>query len=218
MKITDQLHAFLWRDPRVNNCNTYFIDGPPRILIDPGHSHLFGHVENELARLPVKPEDLDVVLATHAHPDHLEGLSRFKPPTLTSMGDLEYNWVNGLGRQTGWAFGGNDREPDFLLQQGNLTLGNLPFQILLTPGHSPGSICLYWEDQKALVTGDVIFNQGLGRTDLPGGDGEMLKLSIRRLATLEVDILLPGHGDPVIGREAVQANFKEVEDYWFNFI
>lgn len=218
MKIAEQLHGFIWRDPRVNNGNAYFIEGPPRILIDPGHRHLFGQVEAELARLALKPEQMDIVLATHAHPDHLEGLSQFQEPTVTALGREEYDFVRGMARQAGWDLGGDGLEPGLLLQEGDLKLGDLRFRVLVTPGHSPGSLCLYWEDRKALFTGDVIFHQGLGRTDLPGGDGDLLKRSIRRLAALEAEILLPGHGEVIIGKEAVQDNFRLVEDYWFNFI
>ncbi|MCU0578321.1 MAG: MBL fold metallo-hydrolase [Desulfobacterota bacterium] len=218
MKIAEKLHGFLWRDQRANNGNTYFIEGPPRILIDPGHRHLFGRVETELARLALKPAHMDIVVATHAHPDHLEALSQFREPTLTALGREEYDFIRGAARQAGWDWGGEGPEPDLLLQEGELKLGELRFRILVTPGHSPGSICLYWEDQKALFTGDVLFQQGLGRTDLPGGNGAMLKESIRRLAALEVDILLPGHGEVIMGKAAVQANFRMVEDYWFNYI
>jgi glyoxylase-like metal-dependent hydrolase (beta-lactamase superfamily II) len=218
MKITEQLYGFIWRDPRANNGNTYFIDGPPRILIDPGHRHLFGQVETELARLALRPEQMDIVIATHAHPDHLEGLFQFQEPTVTALGREEYDFVKGTARRAGWDMGNADLEPRLLLQEGDLRLGDLNFQVLVTPGHSPGSICLYWEDRRALFTGDVVFNQGLGRTDLPGGSGDLLKLSIRRLAALDVEILLPGHGEVITGKESVEANFRMVADYWFNFI
>ena len=218
MKILDHLYGFIWNDPRVNNCNTYFIDGPPRVLIDPGHSHLFGKVEEELGRPGLRPEDMEIVLATHAHPDHLEALLRFQEPTLTAMGHQEYAFVKNLARQAGWNSAGENFETGLFLEHGNLKLGGLNFQVLLSPGHSLGSICIYWEDRRALFSGDVVFDQGLGRTDLPGGDGEMLKSSIRRLAALDVEILLPGHGDVVVGKDAVEANFRAVEEYWFNFI
>jgi len=99
-----------------------------------------------------------------------------------------------------------------------LKIGNLNFEVIHTPGHSPGSVCLYWPDRKTLFTGDVVFNQGVGRTDLPGGDGEKLKESIRKISRLDVDYLLTGHGDIVAGEEAVKQNFKAIEDFWFGYI
>jgi len=97
-------------------------------------------------------------------------------------------------------------------------VGSIALKVIETPGHSPASICLYLPDKKALFTGDVIFRDGLGRTDLPGGDGQKLKESIRKLASLEVEYLLPGHGEPVIGSKEVARNFRQVEEYWFQFI
>ena len=134
MKILDHLYGFIWNDPRVNNCNTYFIDGPPRILVDPGHSHLFGKVEGELSRLGLRPEDMEVVVATHAHPDHLEALFRFKEPTVTAMGHQEYIFFKDLARQVGWNSAGEDPEPGLFLENGNLKIGGLNFQVLLSPG------------------------------------------------------------------------------------
>jgi glyoxylase-like metal-dependent hydrolase (beta-lactamase superfamily II) len=107
-------------------------------------------------------------------------------------------------------------KPAFFLQEGELTLGDKTFQVILTPGHSPGSVCLYWPEKKALFTGDVVFSQSIGRTDLPGGSGKQLKESISRLAELDVEVLCPGHGDVVAGRENVKKNFKLIKDFWFN--
>jgi glyoxylase-like metal-dependent hydrolase (beta-lactamase superfamily II) len=111
-----------------------------------------------------------------------------------------------------------DFEPQILLREGALQVGDMKFQIIHAPGHSPGSICLYWPQEKALFTGDVIFNQGIGRTDLPGGDGEALKESIRRLSKLDVEHLLSGHGEIVSGAARVKGNFSEVERVWFQYI
>ena len=69
-----------------------------------------------------------------------------------------------------------------------------------------------------LIMGDVVFNQGIGRTDLPGGNGKLLKESILKLADLDVEYLLPGHGDMVSGRKSVEANFKIIEDQWFDYL
>jgi glyoxylase-like metal-dependent hydrolase (beta-lactamase superfamily II) len=69
-----------------------------------------------------------------------------------------------------------------------------------------------------LFTGDVVFNQGVGRIDVPGGNGEELKESIRKISRLEVDHLLPGHGDVISGRDDVKANFAEIERVWFAYL
>jgi glyoxylase-like metal-dependent hydrolase (beta-lactamase superfamily II) len=79
-------------------------------------------------------------------------------------------------------------------------------------------VTLYWPQARALFTGDLIFNGGLGRTDLPGGDGRALKASIRRMADLDADWLLSGHGDVIRGAEAVQTNFAGVERTWFDYV
>jgi len=82
-------------------------------------------------------------------------------------------------------YDGEIRRLDFYLGEGDLEVGEHRFQILHTPGHSPGSVSVYWPERKALFTGDVLFPGGLGRTDLPGGNGAQLKESIRRLAELD---------------------------------
>lgn len=63
-----------------------------------------------------------------------------------------------------------------------------------------------------------MFKEGVGRTDLPGADGELLKAGIRRLATLDVEWLLPGHGEVIAGADAVRKNFGEMETFWFAYV
>lgn len=213
MKIFEGLYAFIWQDYSENNCNAFFIDGDKKILIDPGHQHLLEHVERGLAGLNLNPEDVDVVIITHGHPDHMESIGRFKKPTRWGINEREYHFIKKLA---GSYF--KIPEPDFFLDEGEVLIGNQRFDILVTPGHTPASICLYWKEKKALFTGDVIFHQGIGRTDLPGGDGGMLKESILRLSELDVEYVLPGHGEIISGSEAVQANFKGIKEYWFNYL
>ena len=100
---------------------------------------------------------------------------------------------------------------DFYLQEGTLMLGKKNFHILHTPGHSPGSISIYWPEKKALFPGDVIFYQGMGRTDFPQGSVMILKQSIERLSQLEIEYLLPGHGEIIKGKESVKNNFALVK-------
>jgi glyoxylase-like metal-dependent hydrolase (beta-lactamase superfamily II) len=84
-----------------------------------------------------------------------------------------------------------------------LSTFNSQLSILHTPGHTPGSVCFYWQDEKVLLSGDTLFRMGYGRTDLPGGDmGQMID-SLRCLFTLPDDTrVYPGHGDfTTIGAE-----------------
>ena len=219
MKIAEDLYEFLWLNPTANNCNAYFINGKKRILIDPGHDQLFGHVKDHLSRLSLSPEDIDIVLVTHGHPDHIEGVKTFvNTSTLIAISRMEMSFIKAVAPHYGEVLGVPNFEPDILLQEGDLKIGDLTFQVIHTPGHSPGSICVYWPEKKVLFTGDVVFNQGVGRTDVPGGNGEELKESIRRISRLEVDHLLPGHGDVISGRDLVKANFSEIERVWFAYL
>lgn len=213
IKIQDGLYAFLWQSNRENNCNTFLIHEEKTILVDPGYRHLFDHVERGLATLNLSPEQIDAVIATHGHPDHLDAVVEFSRQTLFMMGQEEYRYFSRLASPSFPI-----PEPDILLQEGELDIGTVRFQVISTPGHSPGSLCLYWPERKVLFSGDVAFDQGIGRSDLPGGNGKLLKESLRRIAQLDVEYLLPGHGNVIAGREAVQANFRMIESCWFNYL
>jgi glyoxylase-like metal-dependent hydrolase (beta-lactamase superfamily II) len=212
-KIFDGLHGFIWQDNRQNNCNTFLIDAGKRILIDPGHSHLFGHVEQALLGLKIDPRSIDLILITHAHPDHMEAALLFKKPTMLTMSRTDFAYLKELAGDYY-----KIPEPDFFLQAGELEVGDLQFEVIETPGHTPGSICLYWPKQGALFTGDLAFDQGIGRTDLPGGSGKQLKESITKVEALQAQYLLPGHGGVVSGAKSVSDNFKQIRDYWFRYL
>ena len=215
VKISEDLYAFLWLDHRSNNANTYFINGTKKILVDPGHYHHFGHVTDNLSSFSLDVEEIDLVIITHGHPDHLEAVRAFSDSsTLIALHPAETAFM----RASAGHMGSADFQPQVLLKEGELKIGDLTFQVIHSPGHSPGSISLYWPAKEALFSGDVIFSQGLGRTDLPGGNGQALKESIRTLSRLTVGHLLPGHGEVVSGRDRVKANFENVETVWFAYI
>jgi hydroxyacylglutathione hydrolase len=180
MKISEGLHAFVWRDPTANNANTYLINGSKKILVDPGHYHLFGNVKDHLSKLSITPQDIDLIILTHGHPDHAEAVRGFSDSrALIALHESELDFVKKLAPHYGNAMGITEFEPQILLREGELRVGDMKFQVIHAPGHSPGSICIYWPQGKTLITGDVIFYQGIGRTDLPGGNGQTLKESIK---------------------------------------
>jgi hydroxyacylglutathione hydrolase len=219
MKIFDGLHAFLWNNPTANNSNTYLIDGEKKILVDPGHYHLMTHIREGLSELSMTLEDINLVIITHAHSDHIEGIEAFsEASTLIAVNKEDMEPLQGITHQLVQADGTIDPKINIFLQEGDLQVGNMTFHIIHSPGHSPGSICLYWPEHKVLFTGDVIFNQGIGRTDLHGGNGSLLKQSIIRLSQLDVEYVLPGHGPIVSGAENVKRNFQDIESMWFGYL
>ena len=219
MKIFNDLYAFLWNNPRANNCNSNLLTGEKNILIDPGHFHLFKNVEDQLSNIPLSIADIDFVVITHAHPDHMEGIRHFlDTDAMIAIHQTEMDLIKNAAPHYSDALGIQNFEPHILLKDGDMNIGEKRFEVVNTPGHSPGSICLYYPDRKVLFTGDVVFNQGIGRTDLPAGNGEALKESIIEISRLDVEYLLPGHGEIVAGKENVKRNFKIIEQMWFGYL
>jgi len=197
------------------------LSGMKRILIDPGHASCFDHVSRGLARLGLTSGDIDLVMATHAHPDHVEAIQFFdRNRTLFALHERDWRLVKEMLPFLGASLSiGMERfEPDFFLAEGELKVGDATLEIYHTPGHSPGSITIYHSSERALFTGDLVFRGGVGRTDIPGGDPELLKDSIRRISKIEADWFLPGHGEPLSGADEIWANFRQVERAWFGYL
>jgi glyoxylase-like metal-dependent hydrolase (beta-lactamase superfamily II) len=221
MELTSNLHAFLWNSTNVNNCNTYLIKTPQKnILIDPGLAPYFDHVSHGLSQLGLSIKDIDLVICTHAHPDHIDAVHLFDTTqTLFAIHEIEWRrFMEEASYLTAMNVDLTRFNPAFFLNEGELKVGEIVLDVFHTPGHTPGSVTLYWKDANALFTGDLIFKDGLGRTDLSGGNGTQLKDSIRRMAALDTEWLLSGHGDIVSGTDKVKANFEQVEQLWFRYI
>lgn len=179
------------------------------MVIDPGD-------EPDRIMELIKENDLKVeyIILTHAHFDHVGAVVDIKKQTDAKVAvhedELElYNAVKDQG-----AFWGYEIDPlpspDILLKEGSeIKLGELRFNVLHTPGHSPGSICLLGEG--VLFTGDTLFQGAVGRTDFYGGDMKKLMESFKRLLTLHSEIrVFSGHGPATtIGKEKTSNSFIE---------
>lgn len=178
------------------------------ILIDPGNN---SEVEDEelVDFLESNNLDLKKVVLTHAHLDHVFGLSfiesKYHLKALLHPGEeTVLEQAINVAKMYGVPFRGQPKAGGFLTENDQLTFGNQTFEILFTPGHSPASICFYHEVEKIVIGGDVLFLQSIGRTDLPGGDFDTLINSIKtQLFTLPDDVTVyPGHGpETTIGYE-----------------
>jgi hydroxyacylglutathione hydrolase len=211
MQVSDNLYLYLWDDQRENNCNSVFIDGKVPVLIDPGHLQRVPDLFSRMKADGLDPNRIKVVLCTHFHPDHFEGTAAFKDSGVKiALARRDEQLLDEEGRRM-FALPGvpvPDFRVDFYVREGDLIIGKTELQVLQTPGHSPGSVSFYWPRHKILIPGDVVFLQGVGRTDLPGGNAKILKESLERLSTLSVELLIPGHGQVIQGADRVRANFN----------
>lgn len=212
MKLIEGLYIYPWVHLQYNNANSYLLVDEAIVLVDPGHLNFIPELLNQMRRDGFLGKDIGVVLCTHLHPDHFEGVEFFKASLLGYHREEEKALRDFYAPYLYQASGAKvpSKEADFYLQEGELWIGKTLWRVLPTPGHSPGSVCLYNPDRKILITGDVVFYQGVGRTDLMG-DPQALGASIRTLMKLEVEYLLPGHGQILVGSESIKRNFRLIE-------
>jgi len=189
--------------PILTNC---YVIGDERThkgaVIDPG-----GDAEEILEAIEALRLDVLYVIDTHAHFDHI--LANAEVLAATSAKLVLHAAEAPLLAQGGAAamFGIPSPESpaaDIYVQEGDkLEIGDITLQVLHTPGHTPGQISLYDEQTHVLFSGDLLFYQGIGRTDLPGGDYDAIVSSLERVLTLpEETLVYPGHGpETTIGDE-----------------
>ncbi|MBQ5993856.1 MAG: MBL fold metallo-hydrolase [Bacteroidales bacterium] len=190
--------------------NTYLLSDETgeAVIVDPGNCRSY---EDEQIREYVSAKNLRVkyIINTHPHIDHIAGnpwcMAEYHPELLMHEAGMPiYNKAFAYAA----AFGLETEKmpaPDRFLQEGDVvTFGNQKLKVLYTPGHCDGSICLYSADNKLIITGDLIFELSVGRSDLPTGNEALLQQSIReKILPLPDEVtILSGHGGPTtVGRE-----------------
>ena len=168
------------------------------MLVDPGS------YDREVAEYMQDNEiDVECILNTHGHADHIGGNVAFGFPVL--IHELDESYLRDSTKNLSFVTGEDVAKmcvKRLLIDGDIISLGELEFLVIHTPGHTPGSISLKYRD--ILFSGDALFFEGIGRTDVPGGDYEVLAHSIReRLFTLPDSVkVFPGHGpETTIGHE-----------------
>ena len=165
-------------------------------VVDPAYPS-----ENLLSAL--KKTDVKYIFITHAHADHIMGLSEVKELTgakivchknagakLTSAQDSLYNHLQGM-----YTHQFTPINADILVTDGDkIAIGDTQFEVIHTPGHTDGAVCFV--NDEIIFSGDTVFNQSYGRTDLPTGSSAQLIQSFERLFLIAGDrAVYPGHGD-----------------------
>ena len=180
------------------------------MVIDPGDD-----IEDIVAIIDQHKLQVKQIVITHAHIDHVGGAMKLRARTgapilinqndyaLLKMLDVQANWL-------GMKPPGKVEIEGELAHDQTLRAGSLSANVLHTPGHTEGSVCLYFPAEKMLIAGDTLFARSIGRTDLPGGSFEKIIRSLHdRVLTLPDDTaVIPGHGPmTTIGEEREENPF-----------
>jgi glyoxylase-like metal-dependent hydrolase (beta-lactamase superfamily II) len=167
------------------------------------NSYIYGTilVDAGVPPMAIKPykDEIDTIILTHCHFDHTARVKEIASMCKAKVA-IHKNDARGLVddiQSLSMHFGARSPgiAPDIVLAEGDI-IGELT--VLHTPGHTPGSICLFSERDLVLISGDTVFSDGcFGRYDFPGGNRMELARSLNRLSLLDVEGLYPGHGEPV---------------------
>ena len=196
-----QIKSFAF-NPFSQNTYVVFNENKDAYLIDPGN---FTDEETDVLLKYISDNDLKVqnILLTHAHIDHVLGLQKafdnYQVPVLMHPLEQEFLDRNPMdANRFGFFFQPFKGQISYLTENDLVNLGEDEFKILHVPGHSPGSIAFYNEVQKLMISGDVLFEGSIGRTDLYKGDHDQLITNIKnKLFVLDDETkVFNGHGNP----------------------
>ena len=199
------IHEILAVGPLQCNCSVIGDEATREaMVIDPGDD-----IEDVLAIIRKHNLQVKQIVITHAHIDHVGGAMKLRTatgaPILLNQND--YALLKMLDVQAAWigvATPGKVEIDHSLANGENVTAGSVTASVLQTPGHTEGSICLYFPTEKKLIAGDTLFAGSIGRTDLPSGSYPKILRSLHDtvLALPDDTVVIPGHG-PVttIGNE-----------------
>jgi len=167
-------------------------------VIDSGTGFNFTRLMYFFSMMRKPMNSVEWVINTHGHFDHVGGNGYFLNAKV-AIHELDAPIIEKADVEMAVAdfFDGkmHPRKVDMKFRDGQAVQG---LKVIHTPGHTPGSVCLYDEKRKILFSGDTVFADGVGRTDMPGGNEEQLKKSLQKLKGLDIKALLPGHGLPVM--------------------
>jgi len=191
------IHEILPVGPLQCNCSVIGDEhSREAMVIDPGDD-----IDDVLAIVQKHGLSVKQIVITHAHIDHVGGAMKLKrltgAPVLLNQND--YALLKMLDVQASWIGMPNPGAVaiDSSLEAGDkVAAGNITGNVMHTPGHTEGSICLYLPEQNTLIAGDTLFAGSIGRTDLPGGSYEKIMHSLHGpvLALPDETIVVPGHG------------------------
>ncbi len=177
------------------NCFLVWTEDKRAVVVDPGSDA--EHLIQAVAQLELRVE---LYLCTHGHTDHIHALADLheRIPAPIAMHPLDWCWAFEPCNQLS-PYYSRPRKPsgaEYLPLQATMDWNNpFGFQCIETPGHTPGSCCILFPDEKILLSGDTLFRGSCGRTDLQGGDPRQMKASLDKLKQLDDGIrVYPGHG------------------------
>lgn len=213
MRIRDGVYWY--KEQGFFDANTYVIKDELTVLVDPGLETYLEPRLNEMQDDGIAPKDIDLIAITHLHPDHCGATAALQEVSgaKVALHPVQLDYLDIMAEASSKSLGvgiANKFSADFMLEA-RLSLGSTELSILNTPGHSPCSICFYAADKKMLICGDLVFEQGVGRTDLPFGNMRELKNSVDTLSKLDTELLLPGHGAIIEGQESIRRNYEFIK-------